>query len=148
MCGNLPLLLPLVRSWFSSGDTTQGYYKNSSSAKQRTDESGRVPTIGHRSTGRKPSAYDGFTIMQDSPTGSEVELQQRVQDVPESRIRMDRGYGVEPQVYNEVHDTNQDAAILVETSVDVAYANGHLNRAQPYVPGLVTGNHTVTASAF
>lgn len=156
-CGNLPLLLPLVRSWFSTGDSSRGYRNGNSGRKQTSDGSTPVETIGHRAPKRKQNTYRGFTEIQDSPTGSEVELRRRDPSVVDSEAQ--RAEATVEDIPEEEHDQGEphgkpakpDAAILVQTSVDVAsecaYGGNRSPKQEKFAPSLTTG-HTVTASAY
>lgn len=125
-CGNLPLLLPLVRSWFSTGDTMNGDHAASNNQRSGGGYIPHIPT--RRSTPRKPSPYSGFMKLDGSPVGSEVELRDRTnrekgqrQSVTGDNVGTN-GTGLEPEVTK--HDIvlemgRPDGGIVVQTSVKV-----------------------------
>ncbi|KUI61575.1 hypothetical protein VP1G_08719 [Cytospora mali] len=126
-CGNLPLLLPLVRSWFSTGDTSRGY---------RGGASDNLPSGGYvhhaatqRSSARKPSPYGGFLTLDDSPSGSQVELRNRNNREKNLGLSVSgdsvggSSNGLGPEVIEEditlAEQGRPDGGIVVQTSVDV-----------------------------
>lgn len=152
-CGNLPLLLPLVRSWFSTGDTTRGYHSGpSENQRSGGGYTPRAPT--QRSTPKKPSPYDGFTNLDDSPVGSEVELRDRVdrvkvvQSVSGDSVGTS-SYRLGPEVSNKdiaLAADRPDGGIVVQTRVDVQYDDREWGRASGEQRNVVVGGHGVDAS--
>lgn len=99
-CANLPLLLPLVRSWFGAGDGYRGYragVSGSTSGNKRSGSGAYTPHVigsSPRSTPRKPSPYAGFMTLDDSPSGSDVELQNnRADERGEGHVEVEREKG-------------------------------------------------------
>ncbi|KUI72105.1 hypothetical protein VM1G_07543 [Cytospora mali] len=146
-CGNLPLLLPLVRSWFSTGDTSRGY---------RGGASDNLPSGGYvhhaatqRSSARKPSPYGGFLALDDSPSGSQVELQNRNNREKNLGLSVsgdsvgDSSNGLGPEVVGEditlAEQGRPDWGIVVQTSVDVRYDNGEWGRAPDGQRNVIVG---------
>ncbi|ROV94745.1 hypothetical protein VMCG_08895 [Cytospora schulzeri] len=130
-CGNLPLLLPLVRSWFSTGDTSRGYHAASDSQRSGGAYTPHMPT--QRTTPKKPNPYSGFMTLNDSPEGSEVELRNRNdrekgqgQSVSGDSVGASSN-GLGPEV--TINDIGlavdrPDGGIMVQTRVDVQYDDG------------------------
>lgn len=128
-CGNLPLLLPLVRSWFSTGDTSRGYHGDPSDNQQ--SGGAYIPHIPtQRSTPKKPSPYSGFMTLDDSPEGSEVELRNRMnrekvlgQSASGDSVGTSSN-GLGPEITNDdiaLAVGRPDGGIVVQTRVDVQY---------------------------
>lgn len=141
-CANLPLLLPLVRSWFNTTDTSRSYRgvtnKRSSAYTPNT-------MATPRSTTKKRSRYTGFTTLDASNNGtllgSEVELrdqdngdQERGRPVSSDSVGASSS-GLGPEVVSDSDDIGMpadrpDRAIVVQTRVQIRYDNEDERRIQ------------------
>ena len=68
-CANLPLLAPILKKCLGSRGLESSDYAGSKQLSQS-----RANT---KQTTKKSTLYDGFTRMDESPSGSEVELRER-----------------------------------------------------------------------
>ncbi|KAK7736693.1 hypothetical protein SLS53_006902 [Cytospora paraplurivora] len=139
-CANLPLLLPLVRSWFSTGDTSRGY-RGATDKRSSAYTPNNVATP--RSTTKKRSIYTGFTTLDASNNatllGSEVELRDQ-DNGDQERGRPVSGdsagassSGLGPEVVSDdigLPENRQDRAIVVQTRVHIRYDEEDQRRIQ------------------
>lgn len=114
-CGNLPLLAPLLRRWLSrNGSRNMGY--NTASMNPHMQRPTNITATN------KATVYSGFARIEDSPSGSQVELQDREAGrIPASA------------------PANQLGQIVVQTKVEVKREDSSWEEVQP--ADLVSGNH-------
>ncbi|ROV90820.1 hypothetical protein VPNG_09842 [Cytospora leucostoma] len=157
-CANLPLLLPLVRSWFSTGDTSRGYR---GAADKRSSAYTPNNMATPRSTTKKRSLYTGFTTLDASNNatllGSEIELrdqdngdQERGRPVSGDSVGAS-SCGLGPEVVSDdigLPVDRQDRAIVVQTRVHIRYDEEDQRRIQEQRKHVALGGYGGDTKAY